>query len=85
MNRSRRQPTSRRWPRLEVTTDGQGLVSPPGPGCWPSLPSAPASPPTCPRLAPIVKAPPPRPGEVLVDLAVMLADGYDFVLDFESL
>lgn len=87
VNRSRCQPTSRRRPRLEVTTDGQGLVSHAGArlladlaersGIAADLSAA---------LAPIVKGPRRHaPGEVLVDLAVMLADGYDFVSDLRVL
>lgn len=87
VKRSRCQPASRRLPRLKVTTDGQGLVSHAGDrllaelaercGIAADLSAA---------LAPIVKGPRRHaPGQVLVDLAVMLADGYDFVSDLKVL
>ena len=86
MKRSRCRPASRRLPRLKVTTDGQGLVSHAGTrlladlaersGLAADLSAA---------LAPIVKGPAATPpGEVLVDLAVMLADGYEFVSDLKN-
>jgi hypothetical protein len=74
-------------PKLKVTTDGQGLVSHAGArlvaelaerlGIAADLSAA---------LAPIVKGPRRHPpGQVLVDLAVMAADGYDFVSDLKVL
>ena len=87
MNRSRCQPSGRRLPRLKLTTDGQGLVSHAGArllaelaersGLGPDLSAA---------LAPIVKGPRRHaPGDVLVDLAITLADGYEFVSDLKVL
>ncbi len=81
VKRSRCEPPSRRLPRLKVTTDGQGLVSHTGArllaelaerlGIADDLTAA---------LAPIVKGRRRHaPGQVLVDLAVMLADGNEYV------
>ena len=78
---------SRRRPSLKVAADGRGLVSHPGTrlladlaersGLGADLSAA---------LAPLVKAPRRHaPGEVLVDLAVMLADGGECVLDLKTL
>ena len=77
---------SRRRPSLKVAADGRGLVSHPGTrlladlaersGLGADLSAA---------LAPLVKAPRRHaPGEVLVDLAVMLADGGECVLDLKT-
>jgi Transposase DDE domain group 1 len=87
VKRSRCEPASRRLPRLKVTTDGQGPVShagarlladvAEGSGLAADLSAA---------LAPIAKGPRRHaPGQVLVDLAVMLADGYEFVSDLKVL
>ncbi len=89
---SRRRPSlavkrSRRRPSLKVAPDGHGLVSHAGTrlladlaersGLGADLSAA---------LAPLVKAPRRHaPGEVLVDLAVMLADGGECVLDLKTL
>ena len=81
VKRSRCEPPSRRLPKLKVTTDGQGLVSHTGArllaelaerlGIADDLTAA---------LAPIVKGRRRHaPGQVLVDLAVMLADGNEYV------
>ena len=78
---------SRRRPSLKVAADGHGLVSHAGArlladlaersGLGADLSAA---------LAPLVKAPRRHaPGEVLVDLAVMLADGGECVLDLKTL
>jgi hypothetical protein len=78
---------SRRRPSLKVAPDGHGLVSHAGTrlladlaersGLGADLSIA---------LAPLVKAPRRHaPGEVLVDLAVMLADGGECVLDLKTL
>ncbi|MGH9106072.1 MAG: transposase [Acidimicrobiales bacterium] len=74
-------------PKLKVTTDGKGLVSHAGArllaelaerlGIAADLSAA---------LAPIVKGPRRHaPGRVLVDLAVMLADGHELVSDLRAL
>jgi hypothetical protein len=78
---------SRRRPRVRVTADGHGLVSRAGTrlladlaercGLGADLSAA---------LAPIVKAPRRHgPGEVLVDLAVTLAGGGEYVSDLKTL
>jgi len=78
---------SRRRPSLKVAPDGHGLVSRAGTRLLADLAersmlgadlSA--------ALAPLVKAPRRHaPGDVLVDLAVMLADGGECVLDLKTL
>ena len=81
MKRSHRQHSSGRWPKLKVTTDGQPHR---GPrllagrlGIADDLSAA---------LAPIVKSPRHHaPGQVLVDLTAMLADGDESVSDLRVL
>jgi hypothetical protein len=87
VNRSRCQPGSRRLPKLKVTTDGQGLVSHAGTRLLADLAeSSGIAADLSKALAPIVKGPRRHaPGQVLVDLAVMVADGCEFVSDLKVL
>ena len=85
--KSQRRPKGRQRPKVKVTSHGQGLVSHAGArlladvaersGLGADLSAA---------LAPIVKGRRRHaPGDVLVDLAVMAADGYEFVSDLKVL
>ncbi len=87
VKRSRCQPAGRSLPRLKVTTDGQGLVSHSGARLLAGLAEGSGlAADLSVALAPIVKGPRRHaPGQVLVDLAVMLADGYEFVSDLKVL
>ena len=77
---------SRRRPSLKVAADGRGLASHAGTRLWPTWPSArgwgrPE------RSAGTAGESTRRhaPGEVLVDLAVMLADGGECIFDLKTL
>jgi hypothetical protein len=84
---NRGRPTSRRRPALKVTPDGQGLVNHAGARLLADLAErCSIADDLSAALAPVVKGPRRHaPGDVLVDLAVMAADGYEFVSDLRVL
>ena len=87
VKRSRPKHSSGHLPRLKVTTDGQGLVSHTGTRLVAELAERlEIADDLSVALAPIVKGRRRHaPGQVLVDLAVMLADGNESVSDLRAL